>query len=151
MRAMLAARDVRFHAALRDTVLERVRAILENTPEGGVPVTFGSLQEKVLALPELAEHSKSKVCDVLKTLKNCGALTTAGNEGGSIKHTVVTGCRSQAESHHLLVRFAADILASNGVSLTEADIPTFTELVFGQDSEAGRKRLFDVLSGKTSC
>ena len=114
-------------------------------------MTFGSLQERILALPELAEHSKSKVRDVLKTLKNCGALIAPGSEGGSIKDTVVTGCRSLAESHHLLVRFAADFLASNGVSLTEADIPTFTELVFGQDSEAGRKRLFDVLSGKPSC
>lgn len=151
VRAMLATRDVRFHAALRDAVLERVRAILESSSAGGVPVTFGSLQERILALPELAEHSKSKVRDVLKTLKNCGALIAPGNEGGSIKDTVVTGCRSLAESHHLVVRFAADILASNGVSLTDADIPTFTELVFGQDSEAGRKRLSDVLTGKTSC
>ncbi len=151
VRAMLAMRDVRFHAALRDMVLERARSILESSSSGDMPLTFGILQEKVLALPELAEHSKSKVRDVLKTLKNCGALMTSGNEGGSIKDTVVTGCRTLAESHHLLVRFAADILASNGVSLTEADIPTFTELVFGQDSEAGRRRLFDVLAGKPSC
>jgi uncharacterized LabA/DUF88 family protein len=151
VRAVLAMRDVRFHAVLRDIILERVRSILEGHPAGNGPVTFGALQEKVLGLPELAEHSKSRIRDILKTLKNSGALATAGNEGGSIKDTVITGCRGQDESRNLLVSFAADILASNGMPLTKADIPILAELVFGQDSEAARRQVSEFLSSKASC
>lgn len=144
VRGLLAVRNIRFHAPLRETILQWISRLGTAHYTKGVFPTFGGLQDELRALPELAEFSKSKISDCMNVLKHSGALKGEWVEGKSIKDTVITGCLSLHEARLGLLKLATDVLSAGGIPLTEAEVPLLAELIFGEDTKSTRSALMEM-------
>jgi hypothetical protein len=146
VRSCLTGRNFRFHAAIREIMLDHISQSLAAHATHGDECTFGMLQDEILSLHALSGHSKSILRDSLGVLMFSGVLQGERVEGGSLKKMVVTGCLGLDEARRLQAQLASRILDDNGIPVTASEIPILTELILGEDDPGRRSVMTGLLA-----